>query len=48
MRSEPVSRPTAAGNTPTVAGNTQIDSDSTLTGLRGLLAKSEYFGLGRK
>ena len=48
MRSEPASRPTAVGNTQIVAGNTQIDSDSTLTGLRGSLAKSGYFGRGRK
>lgn len=48
MRFEPASRLTAVGNTQIVAGNTQIDSDSTLTGLRGSLAKLKYFGRGRQ
>ena len=48
VRSGPVSRPTAAGNTLIAAGNTPIDSGNTLIAPRDSLAKSGDFGQGRK
>jgi hypothetical protein len=48
VRSEPASRPTAAGDTLIAAGNTPIDSGNILIGPRDSLAKSEDFGRGRK
>ena len=55
VRSGPASRPTvvdntliAVGNTLIVVGNTLIDSGNTLIAPRGSLARSGYFGRGRK